>query len=260
MNMTVLEEVSWPDTAPKIERLRLPLVKRSLIVSEKFYLTPNMIRIVLTGEELAGFQSPSADDNIKIFTPDADGGTTMRSYTPRSFDAERKELVLDFAVHEAGPATQWALDVEIGDEALIGGPRGSKQIVGEVDSWLLIGDETALPAMLRRIEEASPEARFTLVASIPGQEDEQSPDAIADTSTHWLHRNGRPADEASVFIEALDKTEIAPGTFVWLAAEGDVTRTVRRYLNEQRGVPLRWIKATGYWVKGKADSTAKFED
>jgi NADPH-dependent ferric siderophore reductase len=38
-----------------------------------------------------------------------------------------------------------------------------------------------------------------------------------------------------------------------------VTRAIRVHLVEERGYPLSWIKASGYWVKGKADATEKFE-
>ncbi len=246
--------------APVIERVRLPLQRRNLTVTEKFYLTPNMIRVVVSGDELEGFQSPSPDDNIKIMTPDPSGEQTMRSYTPRRYDADKRELSLDFAVHEAGPATRWALDVKVGDPALIGGPRGSKRVVGEIDHWLLIGDETALPAMLRRVEEAGAGERYTMLASIPGSSDEQAIETDAEFAPVWLHRNGASPEDADLLIAALDKIDIPEGTFVWLAAEGDVTRKVRTYLNANRNVPLRWIKATGYWVSGQADTTAKFED
>lgn len=122
--MTVLSETE-AEARPHIERVRHEPVRRTLKVANKFYVTPNMIRLVLTGDELDGFYAPGADDNIKMIVPDEAGKSVMRSYTPREFDAVAQELVIDFAVHEAGPATRWALDVEPGDEAVIAGPRGS---------------------------------------------------------------------------------------------------------------------------------------
>lgn len=234
--------------------------RRSLTVTDKSYLTPNMIRIRVEGDALDGFNSPSPDDNIKMVIPDQSGELCMRSYTPRYYDAEQKALVIDFAVHEAGPATHWALSVQTGDEAIIAGPRGSKVVTGEIDNWLLIGDETALPAMLRRVEEAGATDRYTMLASIPGNADQQTISTPAIYTPHWLPRNGRDPADASVFLERLADMDIPERTFIWLAAEGSVTRQVRTYLNQERGVPLRWIKATGYWVKGKADTTAKFEE
>ena len=65
---------------PKVERLRMEPVRRTLTVAQKFNVSPNMIRIVLTGEELQGFNSPGADDNIKMIVPDGDGRPVMRSW------------------------------------------------------------------------------------------------------------------------------------------------------------------------------------
>ena len=246
--------------APKIRRERLPLVRRELKVIEKFCPTPNLIRVVLAGEELEGFLSPSPDDNIKIFITDEDGSSTMRSYTPRRYDAEKGELLLDFALHQAGPATQWAIDIQVGDTAHIGGPRGSKVLEGDVERLLLIGDDTALPAMARRVEEAEAGQAITMLASIPEAEDEQDIETPALFTPLWLHRNGAAPEDAEPFLKALETLDIPPGTFIWLAAEGQAVKAIRTYLMESRGVPRNWIKATGYWVKGKADTTAKFEE
>lgn len=247
---------------PSIQKLRMEAVRRRLKVQQKFYLTPNMIRIVLTGEELEGFWSPGADDNIKIFVPDASGQTVMRSYTPRSYDPIAGELVVDFAVHEAGPATRWALDVAVGDEAVIGGPRGSKLVEGKINRWLLIADETALPAMARRVENGQPGEEFYCIASVPRAADEQVMESLATVRTWWIHREPADleSDDATPLLDRLARYDIPPGTFVWIAAEGSVVKRVRQYLIRYRGIDPAWIKATGYWVRGHADTTAKFEE
>ena len=244
---------------PVIRSERLPMVRRQLLVKDKYYLTPNMIRIILTGDELAGFRSPSPDDNIKVFTSDADGKQAMRSYTPRKYDPEQNQLVVDFAVHEAGPATKWALDVKVGEPAVIGGPRGSKVIEGDIQEWVLIGDETALPAMLRRVEEAKAGVPVTMIASVPQMADEQTVETQADFTAIWVHRNVRPPEDAAPVFEALETVSFGQDCFVWLAAEGRLTKDIRAYLSETRKVPVKRIKATGYWVKGQSDTTAKFD-
>ncbi len=243
---------------PRLERVRHELKRRHLTVASTERLTPNMIRITLTGEELADFVSASAGDHVKIFVPDGTGGVAMRDYTPRRFDAAGRTLVLDFAVHDAGPATRWALDARAGDNIEIGGPRGSLVIGGPIRSWLLIGDETALPSIGRRIEEMAPGLPVTSVVGVPGAEDEQTFETQAALTAHWVHR--RDPGDAAVIIERLRDIALLPGTFVWIAAEGSVTRAVRSYLVEERGHPLAWLRAAGYWVKGKADTTEKFED
>jgi NADPH-dependent ferric siderophore reductase len=244
---------------PTIERVRHELKRRELTVSEVTYLTPQMLRITLTGETLADFISLGADDHVKIFVPGADGVTEMRDYTPRSYDNLTGELVLDFAVHEAGPATRWALDAKPGTVLEIGGPRGSA-VISNVKRWVLIGDETALPAIGRRIEEAGPGETITAIGAVTGPEEEQSFGTAAALTTLWVHRPLSDATDASGIITALGQIELTPETFVWIAAEASVARTVRNHLVNVLGHPLSWTKAAGYWVKGKADAHEKSID
>lgn len=258
MTFAIPDDVKIP---PTIQKLRLDTVRRKLTVAEKMYVSPNMIRLTLSGDELEGFWSPGFDDNIKVFVPDQNGATVMRSYTPRHYDAVSKELVVDFAVHEAGPATRWALDVEPGETAEIGGPRGSKLIEGKIDRWLMIADETAIPALARRLEQGQVSEEFYCVISVPRPEDEQVVSTKATVRARWLHREPSywEANDPTPILDVLARHTIPPGTFIWIAAEGGVVRKVRDYLMRSRGIAPEWIRATGYWVAGNADASAKFD-
>ena len=171
--MQALHVPTSEPSRPRIDRVRHELKTRSVEVAEVVRLTPATVRITFTGPELADFAAPGFDDHIKIFTPSASGATEMRDYTPR-FDPATGALVLDFVAHEAGPATRWALAARVGDKLQIAGPKGSTVITPDSGRWLLVGDETALPAIGRRIEEASPGERITSVVAVSGPEDEQS--------------------------------------------------------------------------------------
>lgn len=245
-------------TAPKIERVRHDLKRRSLVVTDVERITPGMLRMTLAGEGLADFVSLGVDDHIKVIVPAADGTEERRDYTPRRYDTDARTLVIDFALHEAGPITLWAMNARPGDILDIGGPRGSA-IVSNVERWLLIGDETALPAIGRRIEEAGPGTRITSIAAVADAAEQQAFETGAELTCHWAYRPLHQATEASALLAILRSVIIEPNTFVWVAAEASVTRAIRAHLTEERGYPLAWIKASGYWVKGKADSTEKFE-
>ena len=116
-------------TAPRphaIERVRHDLKLRVLTVVRTEQLTPHMRRITLAGDDLDGFVSPAHDDHVKLFFP-APGETApvlpvlgnganpieyaqgarpiARNYTPRRYDAERRELEIDFVLHGDGPAS-----------------------------------------------------------------------------------------------------------------------------------------------------------
>ena len=56
----------------QINRVRHELHRRTLAISRVEHVTPNMLRLTLAGEELAGFTSLAPDDHIKVFAPDGD--------------------------------------------------------------------------------------------------------------------------------------------------------------------------------------------
>lgn len=244
--------------APTIERVRHELRRRSLTVESVDDITPGMRRIVLNGEDLADFTSLAPDDHIKIIVSGTDGAEERRDYTPRRYDNAARSLTIDFALHEAGPVTRWAIEAQPGRRLEIGGPRGSAVVASNVKRWLLIGDETALPAIGRRIEESGADATITMIAAVSDQSEEQSFETASVLRTRWVHRPLSGATNAEPLIAALAGIDIVAQTFVWIAAEASVVRAIRAYLVEERGYPLSWIKASGYWVKGKADTTEKF--
>ena len=246
----------------EIIRHRHETRRRRLTVAEKDHLTPAMIRIVLTGEELADFVSLGADDHIKLFLPAEDGDRQeKRDYTPRAYDRDARRLTIDFAVHEAGPATRWAIAAQTGDEIEIGGPRGSAVVSPTFDWWLLIGDETALPAIGRRIEELPAGVEVISVVAVASAEEEQTFTTLARHSAIWAHRPGDQADDPTALLSALRDIALPEGDgFVWIAAETTVARAVRDYLSAERGHPREWTKAAGYWRKGEADSHGKLTD
>lgn len=253
-------QTSNPNSSvPKIERVRHELKRRTLTVSNVEKITPGMLRIELAGEDLADFVSLAPDDHIKVLVPGPGEEMVRRDYTPRRYDTDARTLVIDFAIHEAGPVTQWALGARPGDSLEIGGPRGSAVISDDVKNWLLVGDETALPAIGRRIEEAGSDVRITAIMAVADAAEHQILQTDAQLETHWAHRPLSEATDASALMAVLQSVELAPGTFVWIAAEASVTRALRTYFVEERGYPLSWIKASGYWVKGKADATEKFD-
>eukprot|EP00913_Durusdinium_trenchii_P026833 g25168.t1 len=245
--------------APTIERIKHELKRRQLIVRAIDYVTPQMLRVTLADDSLSDFVSAAADDHIKLFIPGPGSEPEMRDYTPRRYSNDERTLVVDFAVHEAGPATQWALEARPGTPLTIGGPRGSAVIRG-VSKWVLVGDETALPAIGRRIEEASSGETMTCIVAVASKSEEQSFDTEADLRMHWIHRPLANPTDASGIIAALEQVELTDDTFVWVAAEATVARAVRSYLVEARAHPLQWIKAAGYWALGRADSHERIGD
>ncbi|HMR30567.1 MAG TPA: siderophore-interacting protein [Geminicoccaceae bacterium] len=244
-------------TGHRITRHRHEIRWRRLTVKQKTRITPGMIRILLEGEDLADFVSLAPDDHVKL-SIETGGEPERRDYTPRHFDPAARTLAIDFAVHDAGPATQWAIDAAPGEVLEIGGPRGSAVVSPTFDWWLLVGDETALPAIGRRIEEL-PEG--TAVVSVVAVTDEREQQAFATRARHeaiWVHRPLDRADDPAPLLAALRGIALPAGDgFVWIAAEARVARAVRDELVGSRGHPMAWTKAAGYWRKGVADAHDK---
>ncbi len=247
------------DGGPVIRRMRHETRRRVLDVVGVERLTPAMIRVTLGGPELAGFVSGAADDHVKLFFPVAgaeEGALEARDYTPRRHDAGRGELVIDFVDHPGGPAADWARDTRVGDQLVIGGPRGSRVIEGDFADWLFIGDETALPAIGRFLEELPEGARARALVSVPDMAEAQEIASAATVETRYIARDGRdPADPAQL-VEALAAAPLPERCFVWVAAEAGVARALRAALLD-RGLSPRWLRAAGYWVKGEADASIK---
>jgi len=244
---------------PAPVRVRFEVRFRELRVAERIQLTPHMLRFVLKGD-LEGFQSLGFDDHVKLFLPDPQTGVVarpdpsradgpkplMRDYTPRSFDVARGLLTLDFALHEpAGPATHWARKAQVGDVLHIGGPRGSTVWPETYAHFVLMGDETALPAIGRRLENAAANAKITVLAVAENADERQDWAVPAGADVRWHYRAA--GDNG---LEAIDGLSLTEDAFIWVAGESSWVRSIRTLLTE-KGIDPRRIKASGYWRKGE---------
>ena len=250
-----------------IIRMRRETRRRLLRVAAVEQITPNMRRIRFASDDLHDFESLAPDDHVKLFVPNAiaaggGGGPCMRDYTPRAFDPVRGTLVIDFALHEAGPATAWAMAVRPGDVVEIGGPRGSVIVPDDFDWYLLIGDETALPAIGRRVESLRAGVAVRTVCVIGDEAERQVWTTRAAWAASWVCRDGKRDDDSGFLLAALRGVEPLPegDGYVWIAAEARVARTVRTHVLERLGHPKRWVKASGYWTSGEAGAHVNIEN
>ena len=244
----------------RTRRVRHNSRRRTLAVLEKWQVTPRMLRIVLGGDAFDDFTTPSADDHIKLYVPGDRGELEGRDFTPRHFDSEAKKLTIDVAAHPAGRAMHWAKQAQIGDVVEISGPRGSLMISDSFDWWLLIGDETALPSIGRRIEALAEGVRAITLVAVTGPAEEQVFNTRADQQAIWVHRAPDLANSAQPMLDALKRIELPPGEgFIWIAAEAKVARAARDHIVNDRRHPVQWLRASGYWIEGKADAYERLE-
>jgi NADPH-dependent ferric siderophore reductase len=237
-------------------RVRHQPRRRTLTVTRVDKIAAHMIRVTLTGD-LEGFVSLGFDDHVKLFFPDgtldADGRPNMlgRDFTPRRHDAAADELEIDFAIHDAGPATRWAAQAKPGDSLSLGGPRGSFIIPTTYDWHLFIGDETGLPAIGRRLAELPAGSRALVVGEIDGPGDELEFESKADVTVAWAHRNGAAPGESDALANRLATLKFPAGDYyAWVACESLIAKALRRQLIAEHAANPKWMRAAGYWRRG----------
>ena len=173
--------------ARRVERVRHEIKRREVRVARVEEPSPNVRRVTLRGEALADFVSASFDDHVKLFF-DTPAGTepARRDYTPRSFDNAARELVIEFALHGAGPAADWARHARAGTPLTVAGPKGSLVIPLDWDWHLFIADETGLPAIARRLEELPAGARALAILNVADAADRRAFASKADVALQWV--------------------------------------------------------------------------
>lgn len=266
----------------RAQRVRHPLRFRRLSVLRTEQPTPHLIRITLGGPELEGFLSPGFDDHMKLFFPDPQTGAltlptagpegpiwpegprpVARDYTPHHHDPVAGTLQVDFALHEAGPATAWARAARPGDLLGVGGPRGSFLVPTDFDWHLLIGDDTALPAIARRLAELPAGARVRVLAEVDSAADQAPLPSAADVQVVWVHRDGAAAvaGQEPPLLAALRATPLPTGAFhAWIGCESAAAKALRAHLVNDCQANPQWIRASGYWRRGAAGTHDKHED
>jgi NADPH-dependent ferric siderophore reductase len=247
-----------------------PVVLRRLTVARVVDVTPRMRRITLAGDQLAAFRarglelpafaSTGFDDHVKlVFAADGDVAGALpvqlahtidwpdaphrrtRDYTVRRFDPLAGEVDLDFVRHGEGPAAGWAEQAAVGDELHLAGPKSSLVLPAGVDWALLAGDETALPAIGRFLDERPLDVPLQLVVELehPDGRQDDLPLRPGDT-VRWV--------EAGGLADGVRGIEWWPGrVLAWAAAESGALLPLRRWLTRDRAVPKSHQNVTGYW-------------
>ncbi|ACI50909.1 FAD-binding 9 siderophore-interacting domain protein [Gluconacetobacter diazotrophicus PA1 5] len=262
-------------------RARPPVRLRMMQVVRVEDLSPRMRRVVFTGPDLADFRTAAADDHVKLFFPapgqdrpvlpaigpdgrpvrDPAVPVIARDYTPRRFDPACGELSIEFVLHGDGPATSWAAQAAPGQWLGVGGPRGSFVISGDHAGYLLIGDETALPAIARRLEELPAGTTVTALIEVEDAAEERRLSSAADARVLWLPRAGAPAGRSPVLLDALRRLALDTRTLhVWIGAEIETVRALRTYLIEEEAIPRDRIRAAGYWRLGTSNGGERIRD
>ncbi|HZT65306.1 MAG TPA: siderophore-interacting protein [Acidimicrobiales bacterium] len=234
-------------------------------------LSPRMVRVTLGGEGLQGFPTPQPAASVRVLLPEAgehdpelptwtgnefrraDGRRpTIRTFTPRRLDGAALLLDVDVVVHgEEGAASRWARSAEAGSAVALSGPGRGYQIDPEARAFVLIGDETALPAIGQLLEAIPPDRSVRAVVELASPEARLDAPPYRGSDVDWMVRpdHDPPGDR---LFEAAAATEVAPDTRLWVAGEAAAVQRVRRLLFHDRQVPRHQATVRGYWKHGRA--------
>lgn len=239
----------------------------------------------------------------------------MRTYTVRDARAaghpgnhgEHPEIDVDFVLHlepevtqGSGVAARWAQHAQVGDAITMLGPNrhlvgpdysGIEFRPGTARTVLLVGDETALPAIGSILESLPASITGHALVEVPDAADEQQILTRSEVQVRWLPRGDRPHGEllaaevkrlmgenAQAFRgagapagaetaaepEALEDVDVdssilwetttGHGAFyAWLAGEAGVIKSLRRHLVSDLGLDRKQVSFMGYWRAGRPE-------
>ncbi|WP_420121014.1 siderophore-interacting protein [Nakamurella sp.] len=250
-----------------------------IIVTSARRLTPGLLRVEFTGD-LGDFESSGiGDEYVRLFLPGpgqsaptmpiaTDDGywafpegaepSPVRCYTIRAWDAENKQLTIDFVVHDGGVAAAWALRAQPGDVLASNTPRGLYEPAADITWRLLVADATGLPAAARLLEQAPPGVRTRAVLEVASPADRQPIDVPTDAEVRWVY--GGNGHGPSRLDEIVRSAELPTGQgYVWVAGEAGAARSVRKYLRRELGLPGTAYKVVGYWTEDAEAWREKYE-
>lgn len=259
---------SDPSRPIDVRARREPPPFRRVRVRRTESLSPRMLRIVVGGAELAGFEIPGPASSVRLLLPPPGADdlvlptwtgnqfelpngerAPIRTFTPRAFDPDGPELTIDVVLHDVGAATEWARSAEPGDQVAISGP-GRSDDLDDAATYLLVGDESAMPAIAQLLE-AIPDDR-----SVDAHIELTHPDAGIELPRHpgatvaW-HVAASGAPPGAAMIAAVESIDDLPES-VWVAGEAAAVQRLRTHLFDERRRSRSHTTVRGYWKRGRA--------
>lgn len=250
-------------TPHKARKIRHPIKTRMIEVIKKQLISPSLLSISFAGDTLDDFLSLTFDDHIKLFFPEpgetlpilpkvtAEGGldfsagrSIMRDFTPRKYSNAAKELEIQFVLHGDGPASTWAQSANVGDLLGIGGPKTSFIMPEDMDWLMLIGDQTAFPAIARCLDELNRDIPITLILKIEAADQKILFERRENLTIVWVVA----ANDSPVFAHTVRDYTLPTGQgFVWAAGEASSMQLIHSYLVDTHHMEKGRVRVSNYW-------------
>jgi NADPH-dependent ferric siderophore reductase len=188
---------------------------------------------------------------------------------PPAHDPGRAEIDIDFVLHgdggdagHAGPAAAWAAAAAPGERLGMLGPQNTRLREPDAHDWkLVVGDESALPAIGALLESLGAHERALVFVEVQDAAEEQELASPGQVDVRWLHRGGVAAGASRVLVDAVRAADLPDGpVFAWLAGEASNVRELRRHLVGEHGIARRAVSFTGYWRLHRTQDDAPSEE
>jgi len=248
----------------------------TLTVTHTESLTPNLRRVWFRGDDLSAFaESTYTDRYVKIIflKPGVDypepldmralrgvlapeDMPTVRTYTALFPDVEQGTLAIDFVIHgDEGVAGPWAAAAEPGDQLLVNGPGGGYRPDPAADWHLLVGDESALPAITAALTTLPEHAVVRVIVLVDSPDHEVALPLPSAGQVQFLYRDGDgDAAALTAAVRSLDWLPGRPHAFVHGEAQ-EVMHGVRPHLLKERGLARDQVSISGYWRRGRTEES-----
>lgn len=202
----------------------------------------------------------------------------VRTYTALFPDVAAGTLAIDFVIHgDEGVAGPWAAGAEIGDTLLVNGPGGAYRPGPDADWHLLVGDESALPAVIAALDALPEDAVVRVVLAVDDPAHEPHLALPADGVVRYVYREDggsaggagaaahadhagdadRADDPDAALVAAVRELEWPAGrvhAFVHGEAQ-EVMHGIRPYLFAERGLARDQVSISGYWRRGRTEDS-----
>lgn len=265
-------------------------------------LSESFVRLTLAGEDLAACSPTLLDQRVKLVFGAAEqlgalahasdwyvdwqklgeNAPALRTYTlsaVRPAADGSGEVDLDVVVHATpeehpAPGTRFARDAELG--TVVGLVAGDRNQIGhdrvgvawkghQAREVLLIGDETALPAVTNIVRSLPAECRGCIMLEVPHESDVRVLDVPAGVRTEWYVRSrgerlaaqhaaalvAPPSVAADELVWEEPPSSACEERFAWVAGEAGWVKQLRPvvagmgFRREQQSIMGYWKQAAG---------------
>lgn len=271
--------MSTPNISNPVRRPARPQVVLSVLRTEQ--LSPHLVRIVAGGPGFSAFNTnPHTDKYIKILFAKPELGLqppydlaalraqlpaedvpVSRTYTVREVNPEQGWISIDFVVHgDEGIAGKWAATAKAGDELVFSGPGGAYTPDPTADWHLLVGDESALPAIASALESLPDAAVGSVLIEVYGTQDEVPLRAPSGVDVRWLHRGEQAAGTTHLLAEAVAALPWREGRVqVFAHGERESMKALRDIFLKDKGLSRSDVSVSAYWAFGRTEDRFQAE-